>query len=225
VRLLYERRRFCKRTKGWNISGRGPTILVFARSSETRLEDCINSMGNIHGARLMLLLMESVWRLSSPWKQPSGTEVKLFPSRKTVSRKVRLASEGNAPERELENITRDVSLESELRSEGIVPLSDMEARLIDITLFNSSHFTPFQLQKNMLDDQSDGVGLKDFASFDMKVPSSAMAIRRRRMRDKHGNSTCFTFDLNRAIQISLRTQEQIILGKQWSASIHPPSAL
>lgn len=119
----------------------------------------------------------------------------MFPSRKTLSRKVRLASEGNAPERELENRTRDLSDESELRSEGIVPISDLEARLIDVTLLNSSHLTPVQRQKELLDDQPDGVGLKDFASFDMKVPSSAMTIRRRRMREKHRNSTCFTFDL------------------------------
>ncbi|MCI26272.1 hypothetical protein A2U01_0047467, partial [Trifolium medium] len=37
---------------------------------------------------------------------------------------VRLASEGNGPERELEWIKREVSLESKLRSEGSVPLSD-----------------------------------------------------------------------------------------------------
>lgn len=76
----------------------------------------------------------------------------------------------------MENRTRDVSDESELRSEGIVPISDMEASLIDVTLLNSSHLTPVQRQKDVFDDQPDGVGLKDFASFDMKVPSSQLNI-------------------------------------------------
>jgi hypothetical protein len=41
-----------------------------------RYEDCDNSVGNVQGARLMLLAMESFWRLVSPRKQLSGMEVK-----------------------------------------------------------------------------------------------------------------------------------------------------
>lgn len=69
-----------------------------------------------------------------------------------------------------------VSSESEFRSEGIVPVSDLEATLMDVTLLESSHFTPFQLQNELAVVHPDGVGESDFASFDMKTPSSAMAV-------------------------------------------------
>lgn len=77
----------------------------------------------------------------------------------------------------------DVSSESEFRSEGIVPLIDLEATLIDVTRLEPSHFTPVQLQ-NVVADHPDGVGESDFASLDMKTPSSAMAVCRRREKER-----------------------------------------
>lgn len=71
------------------------------------------------------------------------------------------------------------------RSGGSVPLSDLESKLIDVTRFELSHFTPFQLQK-LLADHPDGGGLRALANFDMYLPSSAMAVCRR--REKHNKS-------------------------------------
>lgn len=52
-----------------------------------------------------------------------------------------------------------------------------------MTRFESSHLTPVQLQK-VLDDHPEGVGLRDFDSFDMKTPSSAMAVCRMREKER-----------------------------------------
>jgi hypothetical protein len=77
-----------------------------------------------------------------------------------------------------------VSSDSEFRSEGSVPVSDLEAKLIDVTRFEPSHLTPVQLQNVVVDDQPDGVGVRAFASLDMKTPSSAMAVWRRREKER-----------------------------------------
>ena len=62
-----------------------------------RLLLSVKLAGIIHGARLMLSVMLRVCRLVSPWKQPSGMEVKLLLLRKTLSNMERFASEGNVP--------------------------------------------------------------------------------------------------------------------------------
>jgi len=151
-----------------------------------RLRDWINSVGNGHGARLKLSAIRRLCKLVRPWKQPSGIEEKLLPLRNTVSSMERLASEGKAPESALPWRESDVNWESELRSEGSVPVSDREAMSIAVTWrapLGLLHLTPLHSQKSFA-DHPDGVGVRDSASFDMNGPSSAMAVLRRLKQKK-----------------------------------------
>lgn len=59
---------------------------------------------------------------------------------------MRLEKEGRGPERTLFWREREVSWVSELRSEGSVPASELEARLMVVTRLEESHLMPFHLQ-------------------------------------------------------------------------------
>ena len=110
------------------MSGKEPMRFVVLRSSLLSIKESVKSVGNIHGARLVLLLMVRSCKLIRPWKQPSGMEVKLLLLSSRYWRKVRLAREGRGPERELLWRSSLVSWDRELRPEGSVPVSDLEWR-------------------------------------------------------------------------------------------------
>lgn len=55
--------------------------LVVPRSSWMRFEDWVNSVGIVHGLRLILVVKLRVCKLVRPLKQALGIEVKLLESR------------------------------------------------------------------------------------------------------------------------------------------------
>lgn len=78
-----------------------------------------------------------------------------------------------------------MSLERELRPEGSVPVSECAVRLIEATRLVLSHLTPPQLQKEVLWDQPEGVGVRASKSLDMNAPSSsAMVVVERTQKNK-----------------------------------------
>lgn len=66
-----------------------------------RLEDEVNSVGNVHGERLVLFPKESVWSELRPENAAGVTEEKLLLARLASVREERLAREGRVPERAL----------------------------------------------------------------------------------------------------------------------------
>jgi hypothetical protein len=107
-----------------------------------------------------------------------------------------------------------VSSDSEFRSEGSVPVSDLEDKLIDVTRFEPSHLTPVQLQNVVVDDQPDGVGVRAFASLDMKTPSSAMAVWRRREKERKSlerEIRVLSFDFGGAIREGGEKEEKRVI--------------
>ena len=97
---------------------------------------------------------------------------------------VRLASEGNAPESALFWSERVASWVSILRSEGRVPESDLDARLMAVTRLEVSQLMPVHLQYEVVVDQSEGVPVSDLRSFDMTAASSAAVVERRESEKK-----------------------------------------
>lgn len=87
-----------------------------------------------------------------------------------------------------------------MRSEGSVPESDLEARLMEVTRLELSHLTPFHSQKEVVSDQPVGVGERDLTSSDMTAASSAMAVVARRERKKKVEREARVCSLNRSIR-------------------------
>lgn len=68
-------------------------------------------------------------------------------------------------------------------SEGNMPESDLEARLMEMTWPMASHLTPDHLQW-LVPDQPDGVGERAAASLVMKAASSAVVVLAERERQR-----------------------------------------
>jgi len=88
-------------------------------------------------------------------------------------------------------------------------VSDLEAKFNDVTRSEPSHFTPFQLQ-NEVPDHPDGGGVRDLASFDMNAPSSAMAVWRRREKERKSlerEIRVLSFDFGGAIERRKKRRE------------------
>lgn len=72
---------------------------------------------------------------------------------------------------------RDCRLESCVISEGMVPVRDLEVRVIAVTRPEESQLTPCHLQ-GLLPDQVGGDGVKEADSFIMMAVSSAVVRER-----------------------------------------------
>lgn len=96
-----------------------------------------------------------------------------------------LAKDGKAPEREFFCTERVCRSESWVISEGRVPETDLESRLMEVTVpVDLSQFTLVQEQKDVELDQPGGAGESAARSFDMTAASSENATEMKLTKKK-----------------------------------------
>ncbi|GER57348.1 leucine-rich repeat protein kinase family protein, partial [Striga asiatica] len=175
VMLLYESRRVWKFGRESNMSGIWPTTFALLAMKVVREDESLSVSGIVQAGRLVLFCMLKVWRLVRPERKPVGKDSKLFSSRYASWREGRSERGGSGPDNLLRWRLRVLRAESWVRWEGIVPVRDLDARLMEVTRAEESQLMPCHLQK-FGPVQPGGLGLMDLANWAMTDASSA-AIR------------------------------------------------